>query len=32
MKDLAGKATEAQIRAQMNELLAQAIEQIKKSG
>jgi hypothetical protein len=28
-KDLEGKATEAQIRAQMTELLAQAIEQIK---
>lgn len=33
MKDLATKGiTEQQVRAQMNELLAQAIEQIKKSG
>jgi hypothetical protein len=32
VKDLAGKATEPQIRAKMNELLAQAIEQVKKSG
>jgi hypothetical protein len=33
VKDLADKGvTEQQIRAQMNELLAQAIEQIKKSG
>ena len=32
-KDLAGKGmTEAQIRAQMTELLGQAIEQVKKSG
>lgn len=31
--DLAGKGvTEAQVRAQMNELLGQAIEQLKKSG
>ena len=30
--DLAGKATEQQIRAQMNELLAQAVAQITKSG
>jgi hypothetical protein len=32
VKDLAGKATEPQIRAKMNELLAQAIDQVKKSG
>jgi hypothetical protein len=32
VKDLAGKATEPQIRAKMNDLLAQAIEQVKKSG
>lgn len=32
VNDLAGKATEPQIRAKMNELLAQAIEQVKKSG
>jgi hypothetical protein len=32
-KDLAGKGiTEAQVRAQMTELLGQAIEQVKKSG
>jgi len=32
-KDLAGKGvTDQQIRAQMSELLAQAVEQIKKSG
>jgi hypothetical protein len=31
-KDLAGKADEQQIREQMTALLAQAIEQIKKSG
>jgi hypothetical protein len=31
-RDLAGKATEQQIRAQMNELMAIAVEQIKKSG
>jgi hypothetical protein len=31
-KDLAGKADEQQIRAQMTTLLAQAVEQIKKSG
>lgn len=32
VKDLAGKADEAQIRAQMQTLLAQAIEQVKKTG
>ena len=32
VKDLAGKADESQIRAKMAELLAQAVEQIKKSG
>jgi hypothetical protein len=32
VKDLAGKADEAQVRAQMQTLLAQAIEQTKKSG
>jgi len=32
VKDLAGKASEEQIRAKMAELLAQAIEQVKKSG
>ena len=32
VKDLAGKANEAQVRAQMQSLLAQAIEQTKKSG
>jgi hypothetical protein len=33
MKDLAGKSvTEQQIRAKMNEFLAQAVEQISKSG
>lgn len=31
-KDLAGKADESQIRAQMQVFLAQAVEQIKKSG
>jgi hypothetical protein len=32
-KDLAGKGvTDQQIRAQMSELLAQAVEQVKKSG
>jgi hypothetical protein len=31
-KDLAGKADEQQIREQMTALLAQAVEQIKKSG
>jgi hypothetical protein len=31
-KDLAGKATEQQIRAQMTELLAQAVAEISKSG
>ena len=30
--DLAGKATEQQIRAQMSDLLAQAVAQISKSG
>jgi hypothetical protein len=32
VKDLAGKADEQQIRAQMASLLAQAVEQVKKSG
>ena len=32
VKDLAGKASEEQIKAKMTELLAQAIEQVKKSG
>jgi len=32
VKDLAGKANEAQVRAQMQSLLAQAIEQTKKTG
>ncbi len=32
VKDLAGKADEAQVRAQMKALLAQAIEQVKKTG
>jgi hypothetical protein len=32
VKDLAGKADEAQVRAQMQTFLAQAIEQTKKSG
>lgn len=31
-KDLEGKATEQQIRAQMNELLARAVAEISKSG
>jgi hypothetical protein len=31
-KDLEGKATEQQIRAQMSELLAQAVAEISKSG
>ena len=31
-KDLAGKATELQVRAKMDELMAQAIAQIKASG
>lgn len=31
-RDLAGKATETQITTKMTELLAQAVEQIKKSG
>ena len=30
--DLAGKADEAQVRAQMTTFLAQAVEQVKKSG
>jgi hypothetical protein len=32
VKDLAGKASEKEIRAQMNDLLAQAVAQITKSG
>jgi hypothetical protein len=32
VKDLAGKADETQVRAQMAALLAQALEQIKKNG
>jgi hypothetical protein len=32
VKDLAGKADESEIRAQMDALLAQAVEQTKKSG
>jgi hypothetical protein len=32
VKDLAGKADEAQVRAQMQTFLAQAIEQVKKTG
>lgn len=32
VKDLAGKADEQQIRAQMATFLAQAVEQVKKSG
>ncbi len=32
VKDLAGKANEAQVRAQMKTFLAQAIEQTKKTG
>ena len=32
VKDLAGKADESQVRAQMATFLAQAVEQIKKSG
>jgi hypothetical protein len=32
VKDLAGKVSEAEIRAKMTELLAQAIENVKKSG
>jgi hypothetical protein len=32
VKDLAGKADEAQVRAQMKTLLAQAVEQVKKTG
>lgn len=32
VKDLEGKASEQQIRSQMIELLAQAVEQVKKSG
>jgi hypothetical protein len=32
LKDLAGKADEAQVRAQMATFLAQAIEQVKNSG
>jgi hypothetical protein len=32
VKDLAGKADEAQVRAQMTTFLAQAIEQVKKTG
>ena len=32
VKDLAGKADETQVRAQMATLLAQAIEQVKKTG
>jgi hypothetical protein len=32
VKDVAGKANEAQVRAQMKTLLAQAIEQTKKTG
>jgi hypothetical protein len=31
-KDLEGKATDQQIRAQMSELLAQAVAQVQKSG
>jgi hypothetical protein len=32
VKDLAGKADESQVRAQMKALLAQAVEQVKKTG
>jgi hypothetical protein len=32
MKDLEGKATEQQVRAQMSDLLAQAVAEISKSG
>ena len=32
VKDLAGKADESQVRAQMATFLAQAVEQVKKSG
>ena len=32
VKDLTGKADEAQVRAQMTTFLAQAIEQVKKTG
>src|SRR5579884_1208677 len=32
LKDLAGKADEAQVRAQMQSFLAQAVEQVKKTG
>ena len=32
VKDLAGKASEQQIRDQMNTLLAQAVEQVKQTG
>jgi hypothetical protein len=32
MKDLEGKATEQQVRAQMSELLARAVAEIAKSG
>ena len=32
LKDLAGKADESQVRTQMKTLLAQAVEQVKKTG
>ncbi len=32
LKDLSGKADESQVRAQMQTLLAQAVEQVKKTG
>jgi len=32
VKDLAGKANEAQVRTQMQSLMAQALEQVKKTG
>jgi hypothetical protein len=32
VKDLAGKANEAQVRAQMQALMTQALEQVKKTG